>query len=219
MPKHVRYGVVIASVLLLTSCSQFMRHVAEYRFGPEQFTTAAALPLGGGGMPIYTKTFNLPSDQHTVFITLSTTGDTHGGAASWFTASVNGTVCNRGNEGAGFAPTGWIPLQKHRDSTAGGDGGGGIGDLHDNSIYYTWCCIDGVKPGGPNTAEIKMASSHPNDFTKTVFIERSHFYVDSCKPRLCTPAGPPGGPGTAAEALDAQQELPPGHQHPQKPPL
>ena len=212
MSKRAWSGVLIASFFLLTSCSQFMRHVAEYRFGSEQVTTAAALPLGGGGMPIYTKTFNLPSNQQTVFITLSTTGDTHGGAASWFTASVNGVVCNKGNEGSGFAPTGWIPLQKN------GPGGFGIGDLHDNSIYYTWCCIEGVKPGGLNTAQIKMASSIS---TEPVFIERSHFYVDSCKPRLCTPAGPPGGVGPAGEALDAGEaiELPPGHQHPeQKPP-
>lgn len=218
MPKRAHYGVVIAIVMLSMSCSsQFQRHVAQYRFGPEQVTQSAALPLGLGGSPIFTEVFNLPSDQHTVFVTLSTTGDTHGGAASWFTASVNGVVCNKGNEGAGFAPTGWIPLQKHRDSQPGGDGGGGIGDLHDNSIYYTWCCIEGIKPGGANTVQIRMASSLSN---QPVFIERSHFYVDSCKPRLCTPAGPPAGatPG-AAESAEEPIVLPPGHQHPQKPPL
>jgi len=214
MFRRIQYAAVVLVSLILMACAHpFYRNVAEYRFGPEQVTvTTAGAGIGVGGTPVYTRTFTLPSNQKTIFVTLSTTGDTHGGAASWFSASVNGVVCNRGNDGAGFAPGGWIPLQKHRDSSPGGDGGGGIGDLHDNSIYYTWCCIEGVKVGGDNTVEIKMATSIAG---QPVFIERSHFYIDSCEQRLCTEAGPPGGPGRAAEA---PIDLPPGHRHPQKPP-
>lgn len=219
MRRHRLFAgpVIVVTLMLLAGCVHpFMRHVAEFRSGPEQFTTAAAAPGGGGGMPVYTRSFNLPANQNTVFVTLSSTGDTHGGASSWFSASVNGVPCYKGADpdGAGFAPSGWIPLQKHRDSTPGGDGGGGIGDMHDNSIYYTWCCVDGVRPGSTNTVQIKMASSDPGDPSKTVFIERSHFYIDSCQPKLCTPAGPPAGPG-APETAPA--ELPPGHRHPTRP--
>ncbi len=218
MSKRLLYcALSIVVIVSMSGCVHpFIRHVAEFRFGPEQLTNQTATGIGTGGIPVYTKTFNLPANRHTLFITLSSTGDGHGGAAHWFSASVNGVVCNKGNEGAGFAPGGWIPLQKHRNSTPGGDGGGGIGDLHDNGIYYTWCCTDGLKPGGPNTVQIRMASSIQGQI---VFMERSHFYIDSCNTRLCNPAGPPAGEGMAEEAPSI--ELPPGHEHPrqEKPPL
>lgn len=206
----------LAIAMMLAACNApqtLLRHVAEFRFGPEQATDQTAAPMGAGGMAVYNKTFTLPSDQKTVFITLSSTGDGHGGAALWFTASVNGRVCNKGDEGAGFAPTGWIPLQKHRDSVAGGDGGGGIGDLHDNGIYYTWCCTEGVRPGGSNAIEIKLASSIPGQF---VFIERSHFYVDSVSTNLCTPVDRVPGEEAATEAMKSR--MPAAHQHPQQQP-
>lgn len=214
MPKRLFQGAIaMALVLLATGCAHpYIRHVAEFRFGPEQVTDLTATGIGTGGIPVWTTTFNIPSDHRTVFITLSSTGDTHGGAASWFSASVNGVVCNKGNEGAGFAPGGWIPLQKHRDSQPGGDGGGGIGDMHDNGIYYTWCCNEGVRPGGANQVQIRMATSTPGQH---VFIERSHFYADSCNTVVCREAGPPGGLGEAADAPSTP--LPPGHAHPRPP--
>ncbi|HEV7516490.1 MAG TPA: hypothetical protein VGR07_09345 [Thermoanaerobaculia bacterium] len=203
------------------------RWVADFRFGPEQiaFKTASA-----GGNLVYTRVFPLPVSEHTLFVTISTTGDAHEGVAHWFSASVNGVVCNKGDEGAGFAPPGWIPLQKHFDyekvtyrsngvgGLSGGDGGGGNGDMHDNGIYYTWCCMEGVKPGGPNKVEIRMATSFAND---PVFIERSHFYVDSVRERLCRPAPDlpriPGEEVPAAMKEKALQRQPPAPQ-PQKPP-
>ena len=190
-----------------------LRHVAEFRFGPEQVTVNTATGIGTGGDLIYLKTFNLPAGQRILFVTLSSTGDTHGGAASWFSALVNGVVCNRGNEGAGFAPGGWIPLQKHANSGPGGDGGGGPGDMHDNGIYYTWCCVDGVRPGGANRVEIRMATSVQG---QPVFVERSHYYIDSVGgsatgDRLCNQADPI--PGDAEKMLKLQDLLPPGHQH------
>lgn len=205
------------AVLVSGCCSGpcLLRHVAEFRFGPEQvsFVTVTGPPPGDPGTLIYTKSFALPANQPTVFVTLSTTGDTHGGAASWFSALVNGTPCNRGNEGAGFAPSGWIPLQKHFDGGAGGDGGGGPGDMHDNGIYYTWCCREGVRPGTNNTVEIRMASSIAGT---PVFVERSHYYVDSVKTRLCTEAARIPGEFEALKAL--RSKLPPGHQEHLPPP-
>lgn len=221
-PRAAICVLAVALALSLAGCvppQTLMRHVAEFRFGPEQLTTNTATGIGTGGDLIYSKTFNLPAGQNTLFVTLSTTGDTHGGAASWFSALVNGTVCNPGDEGAGFAPGGWIPLQKHANSGPGGDGLGGPGDMHDNGIYYTWCCRRGVRPGGSNSVEIRMASSIPGQF---VFVERSHYYIDSVKAELCTEADQLPGDAAKMEALG--EKIPPGHRHPtppqqQKPPL
>lgn len=168
----------------------YSRLVAEHRFNTEQiaFTTA-----GGGpdGDQIYLQSFNLPPGDHTVFITISTQGDTHGGAALWMSARVNGTLCRKQEVlgDASNAPSGWVALQKHFNLSPGGDGGGGSGDMHDNSIYYTWCCQDALKPGGVNQAEIRMATSIPNE---PVFIERSHFFIDSVEGErpMCVEAKP-----------------------------
>ena len=196
-------ALVLALSLATSATSQgpLSRLVAEFRFGAEQFSS-----LGPPGDQIYQRTFNLPATDDVVFVTLSTTGDTHGGAASWFSALVNGAVCNDGNEGAGFAPGGWIPLQKHANSGPGGDGGGGPGDMHDNGIYYTWCCRKGVRPGGANTVEIRMATSIPGQF---VFVERSHYYIDSARGDLCKEAEPIAGDAARRDSAD----LPPGHDH------
>lgn len=218
-----RMNLTVAATLLAAfalcprlAAGPLSRHVAEFNFGPEQIGVHTAAPNGGGGDLIYSKTLTLPTSAQTVFVTISTTGDTHDGDAAWFTASVNQVVCNPGDSGAGFAPTGWIPLQKHfsfekvtyrsngAGGLAGGDGGGGTGDMHDNGIYYTWCCIRGVKPGGTNTVQIKLATSKANE---PVFIERSHFYIDSVPDRgLCAAAAAPapnfeGVPATVKEEL------------------
>ncbi|HYX26306.1 MAG TPA: hypothetical protein VFC23_19285 [Thermoanaerobaculia bacterium] len=171
------------------------RWVAEYRFGAEQ--SSSATPPGN---LIYQKVFFLPASEHTLFVTLSTTGDAHLGNSHWFSAQVNGRFCNQGDDGAGFAPPGWVPLQKHFDydnvtyttggvsGVSGGDGGGGNGDMHDNGIYYTWCCpVDVLQPGANNTVQIFMATSFAGT---TVFIERSHFFIDSVATRLCNQADP-----------------------------
>jgi hypothetical protein len=199
------FVLAVALALLLVGCvppPTLMRHVAEFRFGPEQFTTNTGAIGGTGGHLIYSKMFNLPANQNTIFVTLSTTGDTHDGAGSWFSALVNGAVCNPGDEGAASAPGGWIPLQLHGPSD----------DLHDNGIYYTWCCSQKVRPGGSNTVEIRMASSVQGSY---VFVERSHYYIDSVQSKLCTVADPVPGAGGPAKARD--EALPPRHRHPNQP--
>jgi len=213
MRKSVSIAATLTAVLFIlpalsVQAQVLNRHVAEFRFGAEQVSTvtAAAFPGPPDGTLIYTRSFLLPPGQRTVFVTLSTTGDAHFGDALWFSARLNGMVCNRGDEGAGFAPPGWIPLQKHFSYdppvayTSGGipgqitgDGGGGTGDMHDNGIYYTWCCKDKINPGAVNLVEIKMATS----FAGTpVFVERSHYYIDSVDLDLCNEAAPiPPGTG------------------------
>lgn len=186
-------AILLAPAVL--SAQALNRWVAEYRFGAEQFSNVAP-----PGTLIYQKIFPLPASEATLFVTISTTGDAHEGNAHWFSAQVNGKFCNKGDEGAGFAPPGWIPLQKHFDynnvtyttagvpGQSGGDGGGGQGDMHDNGIYYTWCCpSDILRPGFNNTVQIFMATSFAGS---PVFIERSHFYIDSVATKLCNPADP-----------------------------
>jgi hypothetical protein len=194
-------GTILLVALPFPADAQVLqRHVAEFRFGGEQIATntAAAFPGPPDGNLIYFKTFPLPATAATVFVTLSTTGDAHEGVAHWFSARINGVPCSRGNEGAGFAPAGWIPLQKHFDydppvtytsngvgGQTTGDGGGGTGDMHDNGIYYTWCCLEEVRPGALNRVDIKMATSLAGT---PVFVERSHYYVDSVDTKLCNQA-------------------------------
>jgi hypothetical protein len=57
--------------------------------------------------------------------------------------------------------------------------------MHDNGIYYTWCCLEGVRPGALNRVDIKMATSLAGT---PVFVERSHYYVDSVDTKLCNQA-------------------------------
>jgi hypothetical protein len=112
-----------------------------------------------------------------LYVTLSTTGDVHGGAASFFSCRVDDRFCNPGAGGAAGAPAGWIALQKVPAANAGAancnNGGGGAGDCHDNGIYYTWCTW--IDPG-VHTLDVRLASSLPG---QTVFVEAAHFYVNS----------------------------------------
>ena len=123
---------------------------------------------------------------HTLFITISAAGDTHGGTALLLSCNVDGTACNPGTGGDGGAPAGWINVLKMpaiglTDSGADtlttncGDGGGGSGDCHDNGIYYTWCKN---VTSGLHTVEVRFASK---DGSNLVFIEAAHFYVDVAK--------------------------------------
>jgi len=139
-----------------------------------------------GGTAVYTKVVFVPAGANTIYVTMSTTGDGHDGAASCFTALVDGAFFNAGTQGAAACadgdlapPTqvgGWVNLLK---TPAGGgavncnDGGGGDGDCHDNGIYYTWCTP--ITPG-THTVEVRMATDTQNS---VVFIEQAFFYVDA----------------------------------------
>ena len=106
-PRWMILPAAAALLVFFTLCptlaaGPLTRHVAEFNFGPEQIGVHAAAPNGGGGDLIYNKTLTLPPNAQTLFVTISTTGDTHDGDAAWFTASVNQVVCNPGDSGAGF---------------------------------------------------------------------------------------------------------------------
>jgi len=157
----------------------------------ELVTSNPPLEGGEGGLVIYEKTMFIDASHNTAFVTISATGDAHGGARSEFTALIDGVVCNPGGNPVGGSPPGWVTLQRHADYNVYGlapgylgDGGGGAGDVHDNSIYYTWCCKLPPPPADTTgrliTATVKMASGDPPGLESggPVFIEAAHFYVD-----------------------------------------
>lgn len=159
------------------------------------------------GIAVYTKTVYVPVDANTLYATISTTGDTHGGAAACFTALVDGAFFNGGFQGAStckddltMTPTnvaGWVALLKLPEPDGGStncpDGGGAGGDCHDNSIYYQWCTP--ILPG-THTVEIRMATSQKGTGATTVFIEQAFFYIDASGIQGATTGcpGPAGGP-------------------------
>ena len=151
--------------------------------GTEFSTSVAAigLPPAGGGTVIYQKSVIIPPNTTSIYVTVSTTGDTHQGAAHRFACTYNGVSCRTSPGGVDGAPSGWISLLKLPVATGGStncnDGGGGAADCHDNNVYYTWC----VRTTPSNftalsKVQVKMATSI---LGKTVFAEKAHFYVDA----------------------------------------
>jgi hypothetical protein len=179
--------------------------------GTETVTAAPVFAPDGtlvDGTTVFRKAVFIPPGSNTVYVTISTTGDTHDGAALWLSCRVDGAPCNPGSGGAGGTPAGWINLQKHKNYALGlfGDGGGGAGDMHDNSIYYTWCV---PRQSGPATVELKLASSGPDFETGTgatppfVFFEAAHVFIDASRiagENRCTPAPRLGAATTLAAA-------------------
>ncbi len=190
------------------------RFSAEFQFQPtlgadEVSTTAAPAAAGAGGTVVYSKTLFVP--DHTLYVTISATGDAHtitpgSGVASvtslLMTCTVNGVLCQSGSGLATAGPSGWVTLLKLPPpaSPAGcnggtGDGGGGPADCHDNNFSYTWCTT--ITPG-PQSVQLKLASS-PGGDSNNVFYERAHIYIDGTPnpmaPDACVPAA--RGPFTA----------------------
>jgi hypothetical protein len=145
-----------------TSTMALTRLSAEFRnFDGTESTTAVGVP----GISVYSKTVSIPGPSplptsYILYVTISATGDTQGGAASWFTCLVDKVFCNPGKGGGSGAPAGWVALQRH-----------GV-ELPDNDIHYTWCAR--IEPG-THTVQIRMASSTPGD---QVAIETAFFYID-----------------------------------------
>jgi hypothetical protein len=181
---------------------------AEWNEGGEQATATTANPLGFPVLPdgtaIYSKTV-FTGSASTLYVTFETQGDAHNGAANWFSCriidSAGPRLCDTpGGGGAAGAPHGWTSKNKHfnynttytlPDGTiaSGGDGGGGQGDTHDNSISHEWCAQ--VSRDEAVTVELRMATS---DAGSTVFIENTNVYIDGSNGRpLCTEYTPPGG--------------------------
>jgi hypothetical protein len=172
-------GLIVAGFLVLSQSNAGVvrRKAADFRnFDGTETSTTSAPP----GIPIWSKTIPIKPGEKVLYVTLSTTADTHFGAANWFSCNVDGDFCNGGAGGAAGAPAGWIALNKMpapTTSTNCNDGGGGTGDCHDNRVYYSWCKVIEPPPNGPTTrtVNLRMASS---DGTSVVFMEAAHFFID-----------------------------------------
>lgn len=169
-------------VALNTEAGALRRLSAEFKFffsppDPSECTTTA--DSFSGGVLCYSKTVATRPGEGVLFITVSTTGDTHNGAALLLGCFINGVPCNAGTTGAAQpkAP-GYIYLRKLpvTDGTNCNDGAGGTADCHDNSIAYTWCSR--VAPRSTHTVDIRLAN---NDNVSSVFIEQLHVYIDTVK--------------------------------------
>jgi hypothetical protein len=168
------------------------RYAANFTaYGFEIFTNAPPAANGQGGLIIYNKNFFVADDINTLYVRVSATGDTHGGARLQLSCLVDGQPCNPGANPVGGAPTGWITLSRHdnyNDNYVGpgfaGDGGGGAGDVHDNAIMKMWCTPFETKAGTHNV-QVRMASNtapgDPGSAGQLVFMEGVDFTIDGAR--------------------------------------
>jgi hypothetical protein len=204
MKQCLRVGVTIVAIWFVSVAFQgqarsqeLMRLAANFNAFGFEIATSAPIP----GVAIYSQTVVVPPGVNVLYVTMSTTGDGHGGARHTFTCRTGtptpSTFCQPGpGDPSGGSPAGWLTLQRHRDYNTDyvhipnvpvffGDGGGGAGDLHDNSIHYTWCTPVPFSPTpAPLAVELRLASipemSPPFDgIEPIVFIEGLHVFVDA----------------------------------------
>jgi hypothetical protein len=155
------------------------------------------VPARSGGTVIYSKTLMVPGGN-TLFVTFHGTGDQHAGVGLELLCQVDGTNCNPGSGDVGRSDSapGWVTLGKHFNydttyflpdgsSASGGDGSGGNGDQHDNTISYSWCFPD--ISSGPHTVTISLGNSCGDAPTPScagapidpiVYVEASHIDID-----------------------------------------
>ncbi len=184
------------------------RYVAQWTIGEIQ-TNLAPAPHATGGIAAYDVDFFTARDINTLYVTVSAVGDVHSGARSNLACLLDGNPCHdTATDPSASDPSGWVTVMRHKNynrnyaagftpdgtgDTAGGtfrgDGSGGAGDLHDNSINYTWCTP--IKRSGKHHVQIRLAAQNvDNGARPRAFIEAGHFYVDGSriadKSKACT---------------------------------
>jgi len=169
---------------------------AEFRGSAEGGETSTTVPALSGGTPIFSKTVFVPYPLNTLFFTVSAQADSHSGVALHLECLIDGAPCTPDFGGpAADAPPGWITPHKIFNydvdyilpdgitiATAG-DGGGGTGDEHDNTVEHSWCIP--VKPG-IHTVSLNMGNSCGESLTPTcaagidvtVFMENENYNID-----------------------------------------
>jgi len=151
------WGVFVPSA----DAGKLIRLSAQFRYFNEGEAGTSAT-AAAGGLVIYTKSFSIPtpaksSQRPVVFITVTGTGDVHGGESLLMSCAIDGAFCNPQSSGAA---AGWVNLLTDE------------ADLHDNAVHYTWCAQ--VSPGS-HTATVRMASAGGAD---DVFLDAAHFFID-----------------------------------------
>lgn len=170
---------------------RFAANFTTFGNPPELVTTEQPAPNGGGGEVIYDKDVTVPGDVNVMYVTVSAVGDTHFGARLQLACLIDDVPCNPGANPIGGAMSGWVTVQRHKDYNLNyapggepfvGDGGGGAGDLHDNTVYYTWCAPLEGQGAGTRNVKVKFASGavpgEPASEGAEVFLEGVHFFVD-----------------------------------------
>jgi hypothetical protein len=192
-------GILAAAALVLVAASPAESQNAMVRLSAQHkyWVTNGEVNTDSGppGVRFYEKTVFVPSSINTLYITLSATGDGHGGNAHQFLCQVDAAPCNAGST---FSATqaNWIALQRHNPAInvfANFDGQFFIGtlpadDFHDNNINYTWCAQ--VTPGTSHTVKLWMATDEFNG-SQDVFLEGAHVFIDGNTPpaaNRCTAA-------------------------------
>jgi hypothetical protein len=173
------------------------RHSADFfKFDGSEFVTPTTAVAGPNdqtpgtpdGALFYRKRVLVPQSSNTLYVSIYATGDTHFGAAEWFSCRVNGSFCRPGvDTGIDEAPSGWISLLKLPQDVQNpvgppfpvnncDNGFGGSADCHDNAVTYQWCVP--VRGGASVLVDLKMATSKPDS---PVFIEKGFVYIDSSR--------------------------------------
>lgn len=165
---------------------------------------ASGAPPGSGGKLVYTHPIFVPlGGSPVLYVDFAAQADQHGGGAEYLSCIIDDNTparlpCNAGTGGAGGAPAGWVNASHHfqynKDSAGeaitycngtscgltSGDGGGGQGDEHDNTLFAHWCVH--VTPGS-HTVSLRLAASptvsvNPVGISNVVFFEAGHIFID-----------------------------------------
>jgi hypothetical protein len=189
------------------------RYVAQWTTGREILTDVEPAAHATGGIAAYDVDFFAAGDVNTLYVTVSAVGDDHSGARVDLACLLDGNPCNdTQTDPVAGAPSGWVTVMRHKNynrnyppgftpdatgdtpgGTFNGDGGGGAGDLHDNSISYTWCTP--IHHSGTHHVQIRLAAQNvDNGAAPAAFLEAAHFYVDGSRiadaSKACTEAPP-----------------------------
>lgn len=172
--------------------SELKRLSAEFQnstLANEIVTTAAALPNGGGGTPVYQKNLTVPDDLDVLYVTFSAQADVHNGSALLMNATVDGTLCEplAGQTGSGgggpHLQTGWytlLILPEPGMNRNCNDGEGGPADCHDNTIHFSCCTRLSKGHRKILPVDINLANL-PGGDANFSFYERSTIYIDGQK--------------------------------------
>lgn len=203
--------IVTVGLLAVNAYGQAIERLsAQYlRFDVTETACQAATPTcpkalagGTGGRLVYSHAVFVPllSGSPVLYVDFAAQADQHGGSAEFVSCNIDGTLlCNAGTGGAGGAPTGWVNVGHHFDyehvtycsglngnacGLTTGDGGGGSGDQHDNTLYSHWCVH---VPPGTHTVNIRLANaatapSNPDGIANIVYFEAAHIFIDASQP-------------------------------------
>src|SRR5579864_5431394 len=182
--------------------AQYLRFdVSETACQAATASCPSAVAGGAGGKLVYSHAVFVPfGGSPVLYVEFAAQADQHGGGAEYVSCNIDGRVlCNAGTGGAGGAPTGWVNAGEHFQYNAdsvgeaitycngtacgltSGDGGGGQGDEHDNTLFAHWCVH--VTPG-THTVNLRLAASattpaNPVGIPNVVFFEAAHIFIDA----------------------------------------